>query len=294
MKTKFVLLGICVALAGGAVWFGRAAWRAHRKLVTLDVYNAPLGDVLRKIEKQAWTKISADQNLKGPITLRVDNQPLTNVLDRIADQAGARWSTVFAAYAAKNKLAPLEAALRKGDKVDSAGWAKLAPKSENTVTAPDASPADLVMRGPQNGGMPGGMKRLMVRRGPSGEMIVSDGNSVEEWSASELVVEASEKSKLAGREFQAANAQEATEVAQAIKGEWTTYYVLRKTKFGGLPPPVISARRGPRGGTEGPPELKPPRIDPLEKFAKLTPHQRVERARERRAGPVRIEQEVTK
>jgi hypothetical protein len=50
MKTKYLLLVMGGLLAAGGLWFGRAAWRAHRQLVTLDVRNVPLADVLRKLE----------------------------------------------------------------------------------------------------------------------------------------------------------------------------------------------------------------------------------------------------
>ena len=94
MKAKHLFLAIAVLLlAAGGLWFARAAWRAHRQLVTLDIPNATLGVVLRKIEWQVWEKIRTEESLAGVhVKLQVKDRPLPEVLDRLAEQAGARWN----------------------------------------------------------------------------------------------------------------------------------------------------------------------------------------------------------
>jgi hypothetical protein len=119
MKTKYWLLGIGAVVVAGGLWAGRTAWRAHPKLVTLDVREAPLADVLRKVARQTGTKIRAEGALDARITLSVKDQPLAYVLRRLGDQAGGRWSTLYATYGStraleqqlKDSLAPRRATL---------------------------------------------------------------------------------------------------------------------------------------------------------------------------------------
>src|SRR5689334_13393895 len=111
MKAKYLLVVIIAAFLATGGWIGNAAWRAKRQLVSLDVYQVPLREVLRKIESQTRRKIRSEEKLDAKITLRVKNESLTAVLDKIAMQAGARWSTVFAVYNSKPSLSSLERSL---------------------------------------------------------------------------------------------------------------------------------------------------------------------------------------
>src|SRR5215831_13970680 len=99
MKTKYLLFGLAALLAVGGLWAGRTAWCVRHQLVSLEVRNMPLSEVLRKIERQTWKNIRAQQVLDARITLHVRDKPLPYVLDRIAEQAGAHWSTIYAVYA---------------------------------------------------------------------------------------------------------------------------------------------------------------------------------------------------
>src|SRR6266498_2501341 len=110
MKTKYLLLGIGVLIAGLACG-GRVAWRMKHQLVSLDARNMPLAEVLRKVELQTWKKIRAEKNLDTRIALHVKNKPLAYVLDRIAEQAGARWSTLYAVYNSPTAVKTLDASL---------------------------------------------------------------------------------------------------------------------------------------------------------------------------------------
>src|SRR5262249_694914 len=108
MKTKYLLLGIGALFAVIGVWAGRIVWRINHQLITLDVRNAPLAEVLRKIERQTWKKIRVEKNFDVCITLHVKNKPLSYVLDRIGEQAGARWSTLYAVYNSSSAVKALD------------------------------------------------------------------------------------------------------------------------------------------------------------------------------------------
>src|SRR6266436_8922790 len=160
MKTKYLMLGAGVLLAGGGMWFARAAWRAHRQIVTLNVRQVPLAEVLRKLEWQTWEKIRAETNLNARITLHVTDKPLSSVLDRLAEQAGAHWSTLYAVYDSPRALKALEGALCTDGKIEPVGWTKIAPKPPNLEHAPP---------GPMTG-RPGQV--MMFRRTEGGPMIM--------------------------------------------------------------------------------------------------------------------------
>src|SRR5215475_9641644 len=128
MKTKHLFVTLVVLLAAGGLWFAQAAWRAHRQLVTLDIPNAPLGVVLRKIQRQVWKKIRTEELLANVhVTLHVKDTPLAEVLDRLAEQAGARWNTLYAVYRGKRALQALNSTLQGDGKLDPAGWTKISP-----------------------------------------------------------------------------------------------------------------------------------------------------------------------
>jgi hypothetical protein len=293
MKTKYLILGIVALFVAGGLWFARAAWRARRQIVTLDVYNAPLADVLRKVEWQTWRKIRAEKNLAARITLHVKDKPLSYVLDRLAEQAGAHWSTLRAVYGSKGALKALDSALAADGKLETAGWTKLAPKPQISMP-PDpgetAGPPRIMINpsssGTEAGGPPQfpdpgspapppGQQRgmmMMFRRGPNGVTVHQNANGqMEVWSAEELVMESALNERLGGEHTDEATAAAAAELARKVNGKWTTFLAFRKSIMGvgfGAPPP-------------GQPGLDPARHNPNDRFSRLTPEQRVERARNR-------------
>jgi hypothetical protein len=297
-------MAIGMLLAAGGLWFGYAAWRAHRQLVTLDVRELPLADILRKIEHQTWTKIRAENGLDARITLRVNDATLPSVLDRIAQQAGARWSTVYAVYDSAHALKALDSALRRDGKLEPVGWTRVAPQfpnpdelpekggplSDSTTDSPrfmDGKAKPLSMQGgnlprPDASESADGQRRMMFRAKPNGPVIFRSGpdGPIELWSPEELVAETSLSARIsasgATRDL-VATTDSAARTARAIHGKWTTYLTFRKSNFGigfGGPSPgpqhVVSGRPVPLGV---------PRLNPNVGFANLTPEQRVQQAR---------------
>lgn len=294
MKMKCLLLGIGALLAASGLWFARAAWRAHLQIVTLDVYNVPLADVLRKVEGQTWRKIRAEKKLDARITLHVKDKPLSYVLDRLAEQAGAHWSTLYAVYDSSRALKALDSALRADGKLEPAGWTKLAPTPQTSMlpdpgesggppriminpdsSGPDVGAPGLVLgTGPDPGSPapPPGKGGMFFRRTPNNVMVTDNASGeMEVWSAEELVMESALNDRLGGEHYEDATTAAAAEVARKVKGKWTTYLAFRKSIMGvgfGAPP-------------TGRPSLDPAKHNPNDRFTRLTPEQRVERARNR-------------
>jgi hypothetical protein len=308
MKTKYVLLGVGALLAAGTIWGGRAAWKIHHQLVTLDVRNMPLGEVLRKVERQTWKKIRAEKNLDTRVTLHVRNKPLSYVLDRLGEQAGARWSTLYAVYNSPSAVKALDTSLRGDSKIESAGWTKVAPKAPAMDEMPSEA-ADQIVRasGAASGPLPAGARRMMVmQRGSGGPVMMTGGpdGKMEMWSPEELVIETSLSTRLGEQEF-APTAKSAAASAKKVNGKWTTFLAFRKSPMGiGFRLPPVGGpgrvRPGESGGPGGPttggpttirgpngpdkPGFDPMKHNPNDRYARLTPEQRVQRARERAQG----------
>jgi len=277
MKTKYWLLVISALLVAGGLWFGRVAWRTRQGLVTLDVRNVSLADVLRQIERQTWKKIRAEKTLDAQITLRVTKQPLGEVLDRIAEQAGARWSTLYAIYDSAHALKALDSTLRGDGKLEPFGWTKLAPDVPALNQPGPEETSGPVFRhsaNPEGSEPKAGNRRIMVNRTPDGQVVFmgSTNGRVEAWSPEELIMESALSARIDRKNGREATSVAAAETARKVGGKWTTYLAFRKSSmgigFGGPParPGLDPLKHGPN--------------NPNDRFARLTPEQRVQRARE--------------
>ncbi|HVV71813.1 MAG TPA: hypothetical protein VHI52_09995, partial [Verrucomicrobiae bacterium] len=109
-------------------------------------------------------------------------------------------------------------------------------------------------------------------RGKDGPVVFTSGGDgeTETWSPEELLIESALTSRLGGQTNETATIQAAAEVAQRVKGKWTTYLAFRKSMMGvGFGPPPT-------------PGMDPLHHSPNDRFARLTAAQRVQQARQRR------------
>jgi len=127
MNKKFILISITVLAVAGVAWVGCAIYRAKKNIVTIDVYNVPLADVIKKLERQTWETILARADLQTKVTLKVKNVPLDEALDQLSRQAGVNWSKWHAVHDSSRALDKLEAALRNRTPIGEVGWTNLAP-----------------------------------------------------------------------------------------------------------------------------------------------------------------------
>ena len=270
MKTKYLLLGIGALVTLSGLWFGRAVWRAQRQVVTLDVREVPLPDVLRKIERLTWTKIRAEQSLADVrATLHVRDKPLRTVLDRLAEQAGARWVTLHAVYNSTRALETLESVLNGDGKLEEAGWTRIAPNlpvaNPSELEASNTAPAP-------NSGPTGARRQMMFLRQGNAVVLQGADGRMETWSPEELVMESALKPRLGSGSIQTATIQTAADIAARVHGHWTTLLAFRKSEMGvglRMPPPCL----GPGQVMRGP--------NPNDRFVTLTPAQRVRREQAR-------------
>jgi len=368
MNKKILFIGMSVILAAGLAWVGRAVYRAHRNLVTIDVYNAPLAEVINQLERQTRETILAGKGLEAKVTLAVKNLPLDEALDQLARQAGANWSKWYAVHGSERALNQLETALRNRTKIEEAGWTNLAPHDiaggpewHSPVGGPPDGPGRFTTTDTQGGVVVTKRKPVMIRldsndikdgdveaaireqlkaagadeaiiaqavaaapqttvdvdvdvqaAGGGSNVVVKarapqdrirmvtrtrdgSGGVIEEiWTPERVVLEQRLKSRLGDVIYPDASEAVAREVADKVKGNVTTLYVLRGSP-GGFP---FAGRRmreihhGSDSGTNTVPGEPPPLPDiesavrraEAENYTRLTPEQRVERAREKEAA----------
>ena len=288
MKTKYIAMGMGLAFLAVALWFGRVAWRAHRNLVTLHVRNAPLAEVLRKIERQTWETIQHNPSMEARVKLDVTDMPLPEVLNLLAEQAGARASTVYAVYNSKPALRRLESALQGRTSLDDAGWtnvskgmpfmlagAELKEKIREQLKAQGLEGktdpelyakrvAEAVERNSSSGQArrftkdgkgifvgPGSSRAFQYKKDGSTEAFEEDS-----FNPKRLVVESQSSAKLKDILPLVATPEAAAKAARKAHGRWTTLYALEKSpiglSFGGLPRGQMMS-----WGTNGPPSSFP-------------------------------------
>lgn len=128
MNTKRILLSLMALAIIGGVWAGRVVYRAKKNIVTIDVYNVPLAEVIKQLERQTWETILARSDIQTKVTLKVKNVPLEEALDKLGRQAGVNWSKWHAVHDSSRALDKLETALRSRGKLEAVGWTNLAPQ----------------------------------------------------------------------------------------------------------------------------------------------------------------------
>lgn len=108
-----------------AAWVGYLAWAARHNLVTLDVRDADVREVIGKIERQTRETLLMDANVKGKVTLNVKRAPLEAVLAILEDQVSLRWSVLYPLYTSSPRLEALKKALRGEGDAATTGWTNL-------------------------------------------------------------------------------------------------------------------------------------------------------------------------
>ena len=174
MSKKYFIIGLAIVFGAGVAWAGRAFYRAHYNLVTLDVYNAPLAEVVKQMAHQTREPILLSDGMQAKVTLKVKNLPLDQALDKLGEVAGASWSKWHAVHDSERSLGKLEAALRTRAKIEDAGWTNIAPRDipggaswEGAPHGMDGAPGGMVTTREITGGGGGvsvaGRKPVMIK-----------------------------------------------------------------------------------------------------------------------------------
>ena len=111
-----------VLMAVVLAWLGHRAYLAHQNLVTLDVRDADVRDVLRKCEWQTWETIVVHKEVKGKVTYTCYKVPLEEALQVISDQTSSRITAVYPIFTKSSSFVNLRKLARGDIFRDTAGW----------------------------------------------------------------------------------------------------------------------------------------------------------------------------
>lgn len=277
--------------------------RATDTRITLDKSRAPLADVLTEISKQAggaWSTHHAVYTTKQSLS------NLVAAFESHSAPAKAGWTNVAPTFQLPEGMPGFDTPPPDLSGPGGGGGVR------RIIVRQDSGP------GPANHNPPGGEKGRLVGgdvdiqvNGPApgtpraaGSMRVitmtSDaaGNMVQDsWSPEEVLMETRLRPKLGDAKYEVPSLATATEIANLVGGKTATIYVVRSMPGGGgLPPGLMMGGAG-HGGQrkivlrsgDGPPQAGQdlPNIETMvqkdraENYTKLTPEQRVQRAKER-------------
>lgn len=121
-EIKLALAGVAGAIL---LYGGWAAYRAHRNLVTLDVRNMPVRQVVKKLQWQTWETIVVHSNVQGKVTMNVRKVPLEVALQIVGEQTETSTSVLYPVYSKGSALVSLKKALRGEVDPMSYGWTNL-------------------------------------------------------------------------------------------------------------------------------------------------------------------------
>lgn len=130
MKKRIYLWSSVLAVLA-LFWLGGKALQAHKNLVTLDVRDADVRDVLKKIQWQTWETIVVHKDVKGKVTFNVVKSPLEEVLRIISDQTSLRISAVYPIYSKGRAYVNLRKLARGDIYRDTAGWTNFTMAGSN-------------------------------------------------------------------------------------------------------------------------------------------------------------------
>ena len=263
MKRK-IIFTVSTAAAILLVWGVHAAIRAHSKLVTLDVRNADVRDVVRKMEWQTWETIFVQKGVAGKITLNVHKIPLEQALGLIDEQVSSRWSVVYPLYSTSKSLAAFRQSARGEISPAQNGWS-------NYLARPFV---------PGIGGGFGGFGRNLGAQDVPISLRFDDQDldiatlALGRYGQARVVPEDGTSGKVLMTLDRVTMSQAVARVARQVHRKWTKYYVLQTGGRGGM---MANGRGQPQDA-----DAARERYDALLQTLSAEDRQKAEEARQRR------------
>ncbi|GEM_PF-1951953 len=90
------------------------------KLVTLNVRDADVQEVVRSVARQSGETILVPSDAKGNVTINVRKKPVSDVLEIITNQLGGRWQEFYAVSDSRDSIGALKIFLTDGGEAQ--GW----------------------------------------------------------------------------------------------------------------------------------------------------------------------------
>jgi hypothetical protein len=126
-RTLLILTAVVALLAIAGTTY---ALKLRRNLVTLDVREMEVREVVAKLKRQTGEDIFVSQDVQGKVTMNVKNAPLDGVLELVAGQVSARSSHIFPIYKNSDSLKNLHALVQRpaSNYVQATTWTNFAQR----------------------------------------------------------------------------------------------------------------------------------------------------------------------
>lgn len=146
---RFLVATLVVLLALWGAWQLYAGWG----LVTLDVRDAPVGQVLSSISRQGGIEIASNLDPDTKVTLQVKRLPPVEALDIVAVRTGASWRLAYLGAPDQAAVNRALADFRSGQ--EAAGWTSRGAGGFSMVQPESGEALDLrrVQWNPSGGGL---------------------------------------------------------------------------------------------------------------------------------------------
>ncbi|RYD75042.1 MAG: hypothetical protein EOP84_18915, partial [Verrucomicrobiaceae bacterium] len=106
----------------GVLLLANLGWRvwANWGKITIDVTDAPVAEVLRKIEKQGGIRLGASLPSDTKVTMHVRNVPLLHAMEVLAANTEASWNVAYFTAPTKGTIQNALGTLSNGQQLE--GW----------------------------------------------------------------------------------------------------------------------------------------------------------------------------
>lgn len=255
---------LVMVLVGVALAFGVfVVLRARSNLVTLNVRNASLRKVIKKIEWQTWEDIYVNPDVHGNVTLNVRKVPLEEVLRIIGEQTASRSAAVYPLYSSRATLNQLRATVQAGKTAGDTPWKSWQQQTPFLF----AKMLGNALRD----------QNQLVNVQFVGKDAAFAAQSLNRVSSARIVLEDNTPGLVSLQLSRAAMPDAVAQLARQVQRSWTVFYVLSAASFMGRPgSPVVNPM------TSLTPEQKAERDKQFEaSLATLTPEEQA-KARQRR------------
>ena len=119
-RLRIFLLILAVLAVGNIGW---RLWRTHG-LITIDVTDRPLSEVIRSVEKQGGIRLRSNAPADTKVTLHLRKVPLLHALEVLAANTDMNLSVAYFAASDKRTIETALAAISAGQPAD--GWKRFA------------------------------------------------------------------------------------------------------------------------------------------------------------------------
>lgn len=215
---------LTLALLGSVATYGLfVAVRARSNLVSLNVRDADVREVVRQLKWQTWEDICLTPGTQGRVTLNLRRLPLEEVLRMIGQQTLSRSTVVYPLHSSRASLRHLKQVVRGESAASLSGWRAWSERSS------------------VNFGLFANVLReqnQLVNARFEAKAVEDVALALSRFSPAQVVPEDGITGTVTLQLTQATLPEAVGQVARQIHRQWTVFYVLSPERFGnrvGLP-----------------------------------------------------------